>query len=381
MSQPYPNPSPLHSCAHGRSPSRTAGRALRRTFAVIVITFIAAAGTFGYLHLRHTGRPLGLVQAGDSKTACLYLGSYPWQQRLTAAETATGIQYTCLETFADDTPSWQSWVSPWVAQPQYGYAPWVRQSPGGHTLVLTVTLIPRDLSDNADPLTWEAPCDAGAFDGHARALAAYLVASGLGYSVVRLGVEPSGPWEDDFVGTTPTEQHDWALCFDAEVKSMRSVGGSHFLFDWNVNACYEDIPFGRYYPGNNYVDLVGIDLYDTSCAMTLPGPTPSSWADLGAERNGLDTFDMFARRHNKPMSIPEWGLQSAPNGDDPYYVDGIARFVGRNDVAFQAYFDSGSDGILPLGLAVPKSLQAYRDDFVAPVARQREQLLPLPGSA
>jgi hypothetical protein len=248
---------------------------------------------------------------------------------------------------------------------QYGYAAWLEASPTTRTMVLTIDLIPNAVSDNSDPSTWEVPCDEGAYNGYATQLAENLVSTGFEYSVIRLGLEASGTWENDFVGTTSAEQADWGACFAQEVTAMRAVPGAHFLFDWNVNACFEDIPFANYYPGNAYVDIVGIDQYDESCKMTLPGPTAASWNDLVAEQNGLDTFQAFAAAHGKPMSIPEWGLEATPNGDDPYYVNGIGTFVKDNDVSFQSYFDNDDDGVPMMNSAVPKSLAAYKQQFGA----------------
>jgi len=329
-----------------------------------VATVVIAAGALG-LRLWWTAgrRPGGLAQAGDSKTDCLYVGASPWREPLAAAERATGVRYQCVETYSDLEPNWQTWTSPWIIQSQFGYSQWVRASPSAHTIVLTLTLIPEEVADKTDPATWERACDEGAFDHYAAELARNLVAAGFGYAIIRLGVEASGPWEYDFVGNTLQEQRDWARCFAAEVTSTRSVPGAHFLFDWDVNACYEDIPFGNYYPGNHFVDILGIDLYDISCTSTLPGPGRSSWVKLASEPDGLDAFAAFARAHDKPMSIPEWGLEKAPNGDDPYYVQSIARFVRTHDVSFQTYFDAGDDGILPLGPLVPKSLTEYRKQF------------------
>ena len=43
---------------------------------------------------------------------------------------------------------------------------------------------------------------------------------------------------------------------------MRGVPASHLLFDWNVNANYRNIPLADFYPGDSYVDIIGIDAYD-----------------------------------------------------------------------------------------------------------------------
>ena len=54
------------------------------------------------------------------------------------------------------------------------------------------------------------------------------------------------------------------------VDSMRSVPGAHFRFIWNPSMGdngQKDLAMGdlaAYYPGDTYVDLVGMDVYDTA---------------------------------------------------------------------------------------------------------------------
>jgi hypothetical protein len=60
------------------------------------------------------------------------------------------------------------------------------------------------------------------------------------------------------------------------------------------------------------------------------------------------------------MSLPEWGLYSFPAGDDPGYIDGIGATVAGRDFAFEAFFDAGTFGSLPLGPLTPLSVVAFR---------------------
>jgi beta-mannanase len=231
--------------------------------------------------------------------------------------------------------------------------------------VLAFNLIPADLENFNDPLSWESSCAAGDFDSHATTLGRSLVAAGLQNSVLRLGPEMNGEWESDFVGTTTVEQQNWAKCFANEVTSLRRASGEHFLIVWNPNACVQAYPFSNYYPGNKFVDIVGLDLYDVGC----DAPDVSlSFGQLATETVGLRYFEAFARSHHKPMSFPEWGLSTSPAGDDPAYVDGIGETVSESDFAFQSYFDvSGTGGVslnvLALGPSTPQSLLAYQQWF------------------
>jgi beta-mannanase len=186
------------------------------------------------------------------------------------------------------------------------------------------------------------------------------VAAGLQNTVIRLGAEMNGPWENDYMGTTTQEQNLWATCFANEVTAMRQAAGENFLFDWNPNACYQNVPFANFYPGNAYVDIMGLDLYDQGCDAPT---TALSFSQLASEPGGLDAFEAFASAQGKPISFPEWGLDSSPSGDDPQYIDGIGSTVANGDVAFQEYFDMVDGGTMLLGSNTPQSNAEYTKWF------------------
>ena len=125
----------------------------------------------------------------------------------------------------------------------------------------------------------------------------------------------------------------------------------------------------RFTLGNAYVDIIGVDAYD-STGVSIPAVgQPGRFAALAGEPDGLDAVEAFAAANNKPLSIPEWGCVasgSATNagGDDADYVTNMGTFVATHDVSFQSYFDPNDDGILPLDPAqAPLSLAAYSKAF------------------
>ncbi|MDA8315418.1 MAG: glycosyl hydrolase [Actinomycetota bacterium] len=313
----------------------------------------ALAGPAGAAPTSRTARPVGLVQAGNSKTTCIYAS---YGRQLVQVERATGITYDCLEVFSTEDPNWAQWQDPWITNPRYGYVKWVAADPNRHTLVIAENLVPDDVAATAN---WRLLGARGRFDIYAEHLAENLVAAGLGYSVIRLGPEMNGPWEVDWIGTKPSQWHDWALYFTQIVRTMRAVPGAHFLFDWNVNANYEDLPLAAYYPGNASVDIVGIDAYDEASMRLPPVGSLRRWPSLANEPLGLDAVYRFAREHGKPLSIPEWGTLST-HGDDGAYVSGIGQFVAHHVVAYESWYDAGDNHILQLSpRSAPRSFAAY----------------------
>ncbi|MGD0701327.1 MAG: glycosyl hydrolase [Trebonia sp.] len=251
-----------------------------------------------------------------------------------------------------------------------GWDAWLAKSPA-HQVVMGMDLIPQSVSDNTDPLTWEQPCADGSYDQYATALAQNLVSYGAGDIVIRLGVEANGNWEDDYVGSTAPEMSAWAKCYDNEVAAMRAVSGANFLFVWNPNVCTADLPLSEWYPGNSYVDIIGVDAYDIDC-WTLKSVSQEGWSayytDKAASTPGDNDFpsladiEAFAAANGKPLSFPEWGLI---NGwpDDPTYVTDLGQMFSDDNFSFESYFDESTDEVIPLGLAIPNATAAYSQAF------------------
>jgi len=310
------------------------------------------------------------IAADPSRSECLTPpdtgnGEYglPYLQSIVASfDTETDSTVTCLSAYLTGAQTWSQWVDPWVTNAPDGYTTWVAEEPQSRQLVLAMNLIPASIGNVNNPLTWEQSCAAGNFNGYATELGTNLVAAGLGHSVLRLGDEMNGVWESDFIGTRKTEQKLWAKCFANEVTGLRRAAGEHLLIDWNPNACVGNYPYANFYPGNAYVDILGLDLYDVGCETPT---TPLTFSQLAREPAGLTRFEAFAAAKRKPMSLPEWGLSTIPSGDDPGYIDGIGSTIANGKFAFETYFEGGGKNVkaMALGASTPMSLAAFRQWF------------------
>lgn len=311
------------------------------------------------------------ITSGNSKAHCITLrftyGQLD-QSQIVAVTDVTGISYNCVELFANPMPTWAEWQTPWMfSDTSDGWDAWLTANPA-HQVVMGMDLIPQSLANNSDPLAWEQPCAAGSYNQYATTLAKNLVSWGAGNIVIRLGPEANGGWEADYVGSTTTEMNDWAKCYANEVTAMRSVPGAHFLFVWNPNACTSDLPLNEWYPGNAYVDIVGIDVYDQDCS-SQEAVSQEGWAAFTTDGAGNDptfpsiaSMEAFAAANKKPLSFPEWGI-SVDGPDDPAYITDMAQMFKQDNFAFESYFDSNDDGIAPLGSAIPNATAAYSQAF------------------
>ena len=270
----------------------------------------------------------------------------------------TGHLYSCVMAYDNANPTWATWEVPWFATTKVvdrNWAAWVRAR-AGRRLVITISLVPSDV-----PPDWRQICASGGYDPYAAALGRNLVNEGLSRSVLRISPEANDPGSGvAWNGGTPEDMSAWARCWAQEARAM-AVPGSHFLFDWTVNAGYEDIPFSDYYPGNSAVDIIGIDAYDSLVSGQQVPPGRKRWRLLSREPGGIEQLVKFAKAHGKALSVPEWGEVAPPTGagDDPYYMEQMARLFKRDHVAYESYFDEDEGGTLRLG-QIPQSFRVYQ---------------------
>ena len=112
------------------------------------------------------------------------------------------------------------------------------------------------------------------------------------------------------------------------------------------------------YPGNAYVNDIGVDAFDETSV------TSQTSADAWSESlfPALTSAQQFAQEQNEPLAIPEWGVLSSGDrhglGDDPSYVNEMITWMQNpaNGVAYESYFDDDTSSIT--GGNFPNSLTA-----------------------
>ena len=149
-------------------------------------------------------------------------------------------------------------------------------SGSGYTLSLGVPIIPTNSSGAA--VGTLAQGAAGAFNLYYVTLAQTLVSAGQSNAYLRLGWEFDGSWMP-WAATTPTAEANFASYFQQIVTAMRSVPGENFRFVWNPDAgafTQSGYSVAAAYPGNAYVDVIGLDSYDQSWAS--PQTPANAWS-------------------------------------------------------------------------------------------------------
>jgi hypothetical protein len=235
----------------------------------------------------------------------------------------------------------------------------------GYTLSIGVPIIPTSSSGAA--VGTLAQGATGAFNLSYIALAQTLVAQGLSNAYLRLGWEFDGSWMA-WAATTPSAEASYAAYFQQIVTAMRSVPGEQFRFVWNPDAgafTQSGYSVAAAYPGNAYVDVIGLDAYDQSWAT--PQTPANAWSSTTLP--SLTAAQQFASANGKQLAFSEWGVAIRSDGhglgDDPYYINQMVNWMKSNNVTYESYFDANSGGVNSLitGGSFPNSLAAFSADL------------------
>lgn len=329
--------------------------------AIGIMIGASTLATYGLNDRRPVTVGYGVAPIG-AKTPCIY--ARQTISILAKVEQDIGRRFDCSIVYNNAAPTWAGWDRPWftVADTDHDWGAWVRAKPG-RRLVIGQSLVPTEAPDD-----WAKRGANGEYDAYIRELGQKYVAAGLANSIIRLGHEANNPGHKDSLGPTEADQKAWRDYWAHFAEVIKSVPGSSFQLDWTVNAWYRDIPLDRYYPGDEAVDVIGVDFYDNlAFRHEAFGEGQDRWQTQFDSPSGPGQVLDFARRHRKPLSVPEWGLlkqDAGGAGDNATYVENMAALVRDNNVAYQAYWVNDQTDVLPLTSAVPRSLAAYRAHFL-----------------
>jgi hypothetical protein len=258
-----------------------------------------------------------------------------------------------------DWPTRQTWDD--IINPTYIFEAW-KGTP--YMKALGVAPVPE-----GDGSATMAGCAAGQYNDKWVQFGQNFVANGMGDSIIRLGWEFNGDWYK-WSARNPQE---YAECFRQIVGAVHTTAPA-MKFDWTVNrgvsAGLADAT--QAYPGDDYVDIVGIDSYDS-----YPGAkSQETWEEQYSGNYGLKFWADFAAQHGKKLSVPEWGLYPGTahagnnGGDNAFYVGKMVDFFkseGAN-LAYEAYFNEDASyyaGAIFNPVQNPSGANAYKAGYSA----------------
>jgi hypothetical protein len=211
----------------------------------------------------------------------------------------------------------------------------------------------------------------GTYDVHFRRLGEFLVARGLANTIIRLGWEFNGDW---FAWSAKADPGSFIGFWRRVVQTMRAVPGARFEFEWCPNSGVAPMLAKDGYPGDAWVDYIGLSSYDAAWGSGDRWSPQGRWNILRTQPNGLEWQRAFAAAHGKPMTYSEWGLWEfrtpgylggTDGRDDPYYIERMREWMDANEVAYALYFEADS----PVGFhrlmtgRFPQGAAKYRQLF------------------
>jgi hypothetical protein len=220
----------------------------------------------------------------------------------------------------------------------------------------------------ADAGATMAGCAAGDYNEKWRQFGSNIKTAGLdSTTIIRLGWEFNGNWYK-WAAYDPGQ---FAQCWRQIVTSAEQTAPA-LRWDWNVNRGpgQSVVDARKAYPGDGYVDIVGVDSYDA-----WPGARDEAgWAEQYSGDYGLKFWADFAAAHGKRLSVAEWGNYPGPatagqsGGDNPFYINKMVAFFRSqgSNLAYEAYFNESASyfaGAIFAPTQVPSAAAAYRREM------------------
>ena len=265
--------------------------------------------------------------------------------------------------WAEDFEPNETWDN--IQYPGWQLYPWQKWVEAGkdRRLILSIPMLPGGW-DRKGPAKGIAANEkvslkagaAGAYNKYFQMLAEKLALHKLQNSVLRIGWEMNGGW---YTWRASDDPKAWAAYYRQIVKTMRGVKGAKDLqFVWNPATDFLQFPAENCYPGDDVVDVIGVDVYDQSWlkdAYPIPaGATPEEslrrqkkvWDEwIWGGNHGLKFWNEFTQKHKKPLAICEWGVcdrkDGKGGGDNPFFIQQMHDFIMNrsNRVMWHCYFD------------------------------------------
>ncbi|MBL7487857.1 glycosidase [Frankia sp. AgB1.9] len=332
------------------SRARDAGPAL----AVALLLVVAGLGACSHSAPRRPSAPVAVANPSVAGTGVRWVsganGNFPSEIEPWAAWTGRPVDLAMIFTSRTD---WNSVESPDWPLDAFTTAAWPGQ------ISIAQPLWP-DSGGN------ERDCAAGAYDEHWHRFGENLLKYGRGDAIVRLGWEFNGDWYDWY----PRDVNVWKQCYQRTVTALRDTAPD-VRIDWTMTMHRDDLPRGgdvwSAYPGDAYVDIIGIDYYD----MSPPASTQGLWDRLCVAPSGLCTVIQQARARGKKFSVPEWGVVSGAGGggDNPFFIQKMYAMFQANAgiLAYEAYYNNADADNVRSSLLNPtlnpRSAQRYLQLF------------------
>lgn len=286
---------------------------------------------------------------------------------------AVGHIPQCMNGFASDNGKGWSAV---VDQMEWTAWRWSLSSRSNH--LIPVIGIPMALSDKEVIQNYKDIAN-GVYDRVWSGISEAWGRSGFHEVYFRIGWEFNGNWYNCQInGLSARERLIWISAWRRIAQGLQSTAALAAKTVWNPSAiAWESFGISAVYPGDTFVDVMGLDLYSTVSPNDLydwdidngtMDPTRKIWMSKARNREhfwdypgatmyrhtennaavGTPDFLAFASAHRKPITIPETGVGINPNyphngisddADFPKYLLARLTAAGAPPIEFVNIWD------------------------------------------
>ena len=205
---------------------------------------------------------------------------------------------------------------------------------------IAISPLPRTLSAVTTPGVW-ALAASGAFDFYYAEWSRRLQATGRTDYIVRVGWECNHtfPW---FAGADPA---NYILTHRRIVDFIRLYNPTVTIEWCNTKKGKQSGSVLSLYPGNDWVDIVGVDYYDVSPPLNDQATWDKQYMRLYQGGPwGIGAWLEFAKANGKLFACAEWGIRvgmTPANIDNPFYIRKMFEFFSANAsyIAYENYFN------------------------------------------
>lgn len=200
--------------------------------------------------------------------------------------------------------------------------------------------LPKSHDGRLYPENWKLAAS-GTFDGYYAEFAMRLRDAGLTDVVCRIGWETNGSSRCYFCGTDgPAFVATWQ-----RIATILRQYNPTIKTEWcNIKKGAQKSNIMNYYPGDAYVDIIGVNYYDGWPALSTQAIWDKQYyaSYLGGPW-GLGAWAAEARSRGKQLACSEWGVNAGRYGcvDNPLYIENMHNFfVANGDImAYENYFN------------------------------------------
>ena len=211
--------------------------------------------------------------------------------------TAMGRTPTIMLAYTDATQQWTAigsygqWVAGWFNKTTTPYLAGVTPEWDIYTVYA---------GPGTKTQQWQAVAN-GTYDAQITQALQAFKDQGFTSMYLRIGSEFNGSWSGDYVANA-TDATNFVAAWRriaTVAHNFQASSGMKVMTEWNPNSSTIVPSIDATYPGDSYVDMIGLDIYSFSGTAAN---------DPGSQTNVTPIFlANYAKAHGKPFSLPETG--------------------------------------------------------------------------